>query len=217
MDKNLSKMVIAPPPCRFTLSEWELNNRTRTRFVKDQQQLADRILASSELLLDHTDFQLLSNKEDTDFDIKGKIETYKFKISEIVKIRRRLEEEIDAINLATQRIMNALAYIEKEGLYVCKTCLALREVRIGIDLVFDQVEKELLKERDIIEGCLSLLKKLLQQACEQVRILRASLYLIDHELKDKEVGQKIDENNLFLTEKCLNLSVYHGNCSLANS
>lgn len=42
-DKQLE--LVPPPPPRFTLTEWYLNNRQRYRQAENQQHLADRILA----------------------------------------------------------------------------------------------------------------------------------------------------------------------------
>ena len=53
-----------------------------------------------------------------------------------------------------------------------KSCffLSLREKRVGIDLVHDDVQKELLKEVETIEGVQALLKRTLEQATEQIRL-----------------------------------------------
>lgn len=39
---------LPPPPARFTLDEWSLNNREKIRIVNDQQLLADSVLEESE-------------------------------------------------------------------------------------------------------------------------------------------------------------------------
>ena len=44
-----------------------------------------------------------------------------------------------------------------------------REKRVGIDLVHDDVQKELLKEVETIEGVQALLKRTQEQATEQIR------------------------------------------------
>lgn len=74
----------------------------------------------------------------------------------------------------------------------------------------DQVEVELLKEIDVIEGAQKLLKRTLEQANEQIRRLRSTIYFMDRDLEDKSNVLKIDEHNLGLKETSLNLSIYHG-------
>lgn len=44
-----------------------------------------------------------------------------------------------------------------------------REKRRGIDLVHDDVQKELIKEVEAIEGVQALLQRSLEQATEQIR------------------------------------------------
>ena len=44
-----------------------------------------------------------------------------------------------------------------------------REKRTAVDLVHDDVQKELIKEVEVIEGVQALLQRSLEQATEQVR------------------------------------------------
>lgn len=50
--------------------------------------------------------------------------------------------------------------------------LPAREKRVGIDLVHDVVEQELLKEAEIIRGVMDLLKRTLEETTEQIRYHR---------------------------------------------
>lgn len=72
------------------------------------------------------------------------------------------------------------------------------------------MEKELKKELQTIEGSQSLLTRVLQQANEQVRRLRSTLYFMDRDLEDKSNVLEIDGHNCSLKETSLNLSMYHG-------
>lgn len=89
-----------------------------------------------------------------------------------------------------------------------------REHRLGIDLVHDNVEVELLKECDVIKGSENLLTRTLEQTHEQIRRLKSTLYYMDHDLEDKENNLRIDKHNLTLNETSLNLSLYHGTSRL---
>lgn len=53
------------------------------------------------------------------------------------------------------------------------TFLSVREKRVGIDLVHDEVEQELIKEADIIQGVMALLTRTLEETTEQIRYGRA--------------------------------------------
>lgn len=47
--------------------------------------------------------------------------------------------------------------------------LSAREKRVGIDLVHDEVEQELVKEAEIIRGVMALLTRTLEEVSEQIR------------------------------------------------
>lgn len=68
----------------------------------------------------------------------------------------------------------------------------------------------MLKEVEIIEACEALLRRVLEQATEQIRRLRSTTYFMDRDLQDKDNVLKIDEHNLELNQKSFNLSMYHG-------
>lgn len=44
-----------------------------------------------------------------------------------------------------------------------------REKRVGIDLVRDEVEQELVKEAEVIRGVMALLTRTLEEVSEQIR------------------------------------------------
>ena len=50
----------------------------------------------------------------------------------------------------------------------CRLSL-VREKRVGIDLVRDEVEQELIKEAEIIQGVMALLTRTLEETTEQIR------------------------------------------------
>ena len=55
-----------------------------------------------------------------------------------------------------------------------------REGRLKIDLVHDDVQKELLKEVETLEGVQALLQRTLEEATEQVRYCSVLLFFLLH-------------------------------------
>lgn len=100
--------------------------------------------------------------------------------------RKRVEKAIEAI---------------QEPLHIAQTCLANREKRYDIDLVHDNVQKELIKEVEIEQGCESLLTRLHEEVVEQVRLNRKAKFNLESDLKNKFSAMSIDEHvqNLSLT------------------
>lgn len=89
-----------------------------------------------------------------------------------------------------------------------------REGRIGIDLVQDEVEKELRKEIKTIDGAEMILQRTLEQVQEMMRELRSALYLLNRDLEDKLRVLSIERDCLNMRVTNLNLSVYEGTTPL---
>ncbi|XP_034182718.1 tektin C [Osmia lignaria lignaria] len=214
MSNTPEPIVVPPPTLKFSLNEWHLVNRYRYRCSEAQQELAERLLNESQRVCECSTEKARNNKEETDYRIKEKLEDIEFRKKELLRIRKEVLLESDALLIYKERIMDALSSVKKNALVVCEKCLIFREHRLGIDLVRDDVEKELVKECEIIKGAESLLVRILEQTQEQIRRLKATLYYMDHELEDKENNLRIDRHNLTLKETSLNLSIYHGSSRL---
>lgn len=76
------------------------------------------------------------------------------------------------------------------------------------------MEKSLRKEREIILGSLAILEKLCDETIEQIRKLRATIYLLDRDLENKESSLQIDQQNLVLRENQIDMKIYEGRMNL---
>ncbi|PSN50247.1 Tektin-1 [Blattella germanica] len=210
--KNVRKALVIcpPPPPRFTLSEWYLNNRHRYRTTEDQQQIADRVIYESDRLKDLIDDVTKTTKTEVDrkLDERVKDTEHEKRENELQKAECCKEEE--ALVVYKERILDAMENIKEQALKICKKCIILREGRLGIDLAHDDVERELLKEVETIEGAQALLRRALEQTNEQIRLLRSTKYFLDRDNEDKSNALKIDKYCASLQETSLNLSMYHG-------
>jgi tektin-1 len=115
-----------PPPSHFTLNEWYLNNRNRYRTAKDQQHIADRVMAESDRLRDFTSDVTELNKAEVDKRLEEKIidTEYWKKENEIHKEECCKEEE--ALLVYKERLMDILEYLKEQALEMCKKCIILR-------------------------------------------------------------------------------------------
>lgn len=82
------------------------------------------------------------------------------------------------------------------------------------DNVDDDVERNLRKEREINLASLAILEKLHAESVEQIRKLRASIYLLDRDLENKETSLQIDQQNLVLRENQIDMKIYEGKMNL---
>ncbi|KAK4876143.1 hypothetical protein RN001_012565 [Aquatica leii] len=205
-----SVAIVPPPPTRFTLNEWYLNNRVQTRQILEQERLADKILAECNRKIEVLTEITATNKLEVDHKIQEKIQDITFVNNEILKQRKEVCSEIENLTIYNERIMDALHNLQQRVLAICQKCLIFREGRVGIDLCQDDVQRELQKEAETIESGQIMLRRMLEQANEQVRRLRSTTYFMDRDLEDKSNVLKIDGQNLMINEKSLNLSMYHG-------
>lgn len=110
-------------------------------------------------------------------------------------VKKRLECAADEVNCPLQ---------------VALECLYHREKRIGIDLVHDNVEKNLIQELDLLKCCQEQMRKLAQRIDIQMRDNRDAQHALEKDLEDKNSAHFIDEKclNLKNTSDCI--TFFHG-------
>ncbi|XP_014489348.1 PREDICTED: tektin-1 [Dinoponera quadriceps] len=147
-----------------------------------------------------------SNKEETDHQLKEKLNDIEFRREELLRIRKDVVSEIDGLSIYRQRIMKTQMSVGRNSLAICQKCLNARERRLNIDLVRDDVERELLKEREMIKEAENLLGRVVGEICEKIRKLKATLYHIDNDQENKECNLQIDRRNVALKNTDFNLN-----------
>ncbi|XP_074102593.1 tektin C [Cotesia typhae] len=208
-------MEIVPPPTqKFTIDQWRLDNQARFRKCNIHCQLVESLIAESERICDSALELTKTNKTATDYELKEKLADVKFVKDEILRHRKDVILEIDALKTYKARLIDGLASIQENAAEICKKCLIAREHRLGIDLTVDDVEKELKKELEVISRADSIFTRTLEHTNEQIRILKSLLYYLDGDLENKDRSIQLDQRNLSLKETSLNLSTYHGTASL---
>lgn len=208
-------LVCMPPrSAKFTLSEWRLNNDARCRNTEDQQQLADRVLGESERIREETAERSEIMKATSDRRIEERLGDIEFNKNELMIQRKEITNELEALSMYKTRLQDCLAALQTNALNICRKCLMLRDGRVGIDLVVDEVEQALQREITTILGGQSLLKRALEQLNEQMRRLRATRYLLDRDLQYKQAAIDLDKGSLSLKPTDLCLSVYEGYSNL---
>ncbi|KAL4223750.1 Tektin 1 [Mactra antiquata] len=186
----MAKLV--QPPTRFTHQDWTTSNLTKYANAETERAAAERLVDESKRLSDETE----KRTEKTQRDVNKKFEQ---RLNDIRYWKNELDDKLAGV---TTEIDNLLAFqtrVEKaleathEPLHIAKQCLMNREKRRAIDLVHDDVQKELIKEVEAIEGVQALLQRSLEQAIEQVRLNRKAKFQLEKDLKDKFSVLSIDE------------------------
>ncbi|XP_054462348.1 tektin-1-like isoform X2 [Anoplopoma fimbria] len=122
------------------------------------------------------------------------------------ELELKLEEiivEIDVLIALQSRVAKALEAC-KELLKVTLVCLEERMKRLPSERLHDEVDRELLKEREVIEGVASLLQSVAEQITEQIRLHRSAKYQLEKDLKEKFEAQCIDNSCALMTHHSIN-------------
>ncbi|XP_021696569.1 tektin-1 [Aedes aegypti] len=211
---NQNLVLFGPGRPKYTPRDWDLNNRTKNVFSLNQQTLAERVICESERLIDETKFTTELNKNESDYRLKERIEDIRFRQDELKKQKKDAHIEEEALKVYKQRTLDAINTLQEIAVPICQKCVIMREMRQGVDLVLDDVDRELRKELDVINGAIELLHKLMEQGVEQLRRLRATIYLLDRDLSNKEKSVQIDEKNVELRHNQMGMKVYDGTVPL---
>lgn len=152
----------------------------------------------SEHLIDTTRAQTEQCKIDSEFRIKERLQNIEFLLSEVSKQKTNTCLEEDALKSFCQRLMNALKYAIDLGKKNQEQIEILKEKPDDVCLTNDEIDIELNKEKVIIQSVENSLEKSLDQAAEQIRLLRASTHSLNRELSNKNTSLYIDQSNLTL-------------------
>ncbi|XP_030067863.1 tektin-5 [Microcaecilia unicolor] len=110
----------------------------------------------------------------------------------------RLLSETAALKQIQQRLVNILQDVGEVPLQIAYECLYHREKRMGIDLVYDDVERNLVKEIEIVKAFKERLRRITDTVEAQIHANLAIQFELERDVYDKHLAQNIDD-------KCYNL------------
>uniref|UniRef100_A0A8B9RWZ1 Tektin n=1 Tax=Accipiter nisus TaxID=211598 RepID=A0A8B9RWZ1_9AVES len=192
----MARLLQAPP--KFLPTEWDIANKMQHASTESQKSRSERTIAESRRLLD----EIEKSTQKTQSDVNKKIEQRQ---EEIKFWRQELDNKLEQIVHETEVLLTFKTRLEKslesckEPLIIAQKCLLNRQRRAGIDLVHDEVEQELMKEAEVLQGVIALLGRTLEQTNEQIRLNRSTKYNLEMDLKDKFTALMIDDYCASLT------------------
>ncbi|NXG63560.1 TEKT1 protein, partial [Hemiprocne comata] len=192
----MAKLLKAPP--KFHPSEWDIANKMQCASTESQKSRSERMIAESQRLLD----EIETTTQKTHSDVNKKIEQRQ---EEIKFWKQELDNKLEQIVHETEVLLSFKTRLEKslesckEPLIIAQKCLLNRQRRVGVDLVHDEVEQELVKEAEVLQGVIALLGRTLEQTNEQIRLNRSAKYNLEMDLKDKFTALTIDDYCASLT------------------
>ncbi|XP_029433235.1 tektin-5 [Rhinatrema bivittatum] len=120
----------------------------------------------------------------------------------------RLLSESDALRKVHERLLNVLQEVGQVPLQIAYECLYLREKRIGIDLVYDDVEKNLVKEIEIVKAFKERLRRIADSVEAQIQANLASQFELERDVCDKHLAQTIDDRCFSLRNSSKEIDFY---------
>ncbi|KAM9370451.1 tektin-1 [Phaethornis superciliosus] len=192
----MARLLEAPP--KFHPSEWDIANKMQYASTESQKSRSERMTAESQRLLDEIETTTKRTQSDVNKKIEQRQEEIKFWKQELDNKLEQIVDETEVLLTFKTRLEKSLESC-KEPLIIAQKCLLNRQGRVGIDLVHDEVEQELVKEVEVLQGVIALLERTLEQTNEQIRLNRSAKYNLEMDLKDKFTALTIDDYCASLT------------------
>ncbi|NXV57922.1 TEKT1 protein, partial [Molothrus ater] len=185
-------------PSKLHPSEWYTANKMQCASTESQKSRSECMIAESWRLVDEIEKTTQKTQSDVNKKLEQRREEIKFWKQELDNKLEQIVHETEILLTFKNRLERALEGC-KEPLVVAQKCLLYRQRRVGIDLVHDEVEQQLLKEVEVLQGIIALLERTLEQTNEQIRRNRSAKYDLDMDLKDKFTALTIDDYCASLT------------------
>ncbi|NXY64565.1 TEKT1 protein, partial [Callaeas wilsoni] len=191
-------MALLQDSSKLHPSEWYTANRMQRASAESQKSRSECMIAESWRLVDEIEKTTQKTQSDVNKKIEQRREEIKFWKQELDNKLEQIVHETEALLTFKNRLERALEGC-KEPLVIAQKCVLYRQRRIGIDLVHDEVEQELVKESEVLQGIIALLGRTLEQTNEQIRRNRSAKYNLEMDLKDKFTALTIDDYCASLT------------------
>ncbi|KAM6166317.1 tektin-5 [Erethizon dorsatum] len=195
--------------CRYSPHDWDQSNQLQIRGAEASRLWANRLTGDSMRLMQDKEQLTRQMQEGTSWNLGQRLSDIGFWKSELCHELDRLLAENRSMETVKRRLECAAEEVNCP-LQVALECLYHREKRIGIDLVHDNVEKNLIREVDLLKCCQERMRQLAQRVDIQMRDNRDAQHALERDLEDKNSAQFIDEKcfNLRNTSDCI--SYFHG-------
>ncbi|XP_018600977.2 tektin-3 [Scleropages formosus] len=194
---------------RYSPEDWHKSNQSKYRESEASRNSAERLRWDTVRLIQDKEQLTRRTQETSSRNLSERISDIAFWRSELNHEIESMVTETAALNESKRRLERALA--ETEGpLQVARECLYHREKRMSIDLVHDNVEKDLLKEVEVIRSCQERMRRHLDRAIAQLASNRAIQHDLEKDVSDKVTAHRIDSRCHQLRNTSDGIGFYRG-------
>lgn len=176
---------------RYTPNDWSASNQSNYLASDRTRSGSERVRLDTARLCREVDDKTKRTQNDVGKKLGERIGDINFWKTEVQNETDNMITEIDALQRHKGVLEKALAETENP-LHIAQECLYNREKRQGIDLVHDNVEKELIKEVDTIKRCQEEMRRLIQDSNNQLSMNRAAQHELEKDDRDKQHAEKLD-------------------------
>jgi len=196
-------------PTKYSTFEWHKSNNKNYSSAETERASAERLQSESKRLTDETDEITRFTQEDVNKKLAQRLRELNFWKDEVQSQLQAVDKEIETLLKYKGNLENSLESTEHPQ-SVTTSCLTYRQGREAIDMVQDDVENNLLKEVEVIEGVRAVLMRTLEQTVEQIRRLRSAKYFLQKDVADKNAAISIDNSCHSLNNKDTDINLYEG-------
>ncbi|XP_072339265.1 tektin-3 [Scyliorhinus torazame] len=194
---------------RYSPQDWYESNQTNYKESESSRHSAERLRVDTVRLIQNKENITKKIQFETSKNLGERVNDILFWKSELAHETEQIIGETNSLLEVKKRLERALT--ETEGpLQVSQECLYHREKRIGIDLVHDGVEKQLLKEVECTKSCQERMRRHLNRATAQLILNRGSQHELEQDIGDKNTAYRIDGKCHQLRNTSDGISYYRG-------
>jgi len=176
---------------RYTPNDWMSSNQSNYMASDRVRSGSERVRLDTVRLCREADDKTKRTQTDVGKKLGERLGDIQFWKTEVNNETDGMMTEIDALQRAKSVLEKTLAETENP-LHIAQECLYNREKRQGIDLVHDNVEKQLIQEVDTIKACQEEMRKLIQDSNNQLALDRAAQHELEKDSADKFSAMNID-------------------------
>ncbi|OXB67511.1 hypothetical protein ASZ78_005732 [Callipepla squamata] len=194
---------------RYSTRDWHHANMVHLKGCEASRHWAGRLNADSSRMMQDKDQLTHQMQEDSSRNLGERISNIGLWRTELTYELEYLLKETHALETAKKRLECAIGEIQGQ-MKTALECLYIREKRKEIDLVHDDVEKNLMKEVDVYKDCQEILAKLAQRISHQLGINRDAQHALEQDLPDKNSAHVIDVKCFDLRNTSDSINFYCG-------
>jgi tektin-3 len=194
---------------RYTPNDWLKHSMDSFRTSDTSRQMGERLRYDTMRLGNETNDKTKRTQDESSKKLGERITDTNY-------WKNELDNELNSVIGEAGKLGEAKAVAEKflqeteNPLHVAQECLYNREKRQGVDLVHDNVEKDLLGEIDVIKSCQYKIQGLIDKAANQLNGNRAAQHELEKDKRDKFLSLKLDESAQSLSNHSAGINFHSG-------